>query len=142
MLNDIGEKSTNDSKLSISPIKQPSRRKFLSAVGTGVTLGVAGCASSSGESTTTVTVGYQPFGTPYWSELVVKHGELAEQYMPEGYETEWQSALQGTVIGNRMISGENQIGYNGDMPTLIALAQDDKPRGGDFPRRPGADHDR
>ncbi|PSP85800.1 nitrate ABC transporter substrate-binding protein [Halobacteriales archaeon QS_6_64_34] len=125
MLNNIGEKSTSDSKLSRNSIKQSSRRKFLGAVGTGVTLGLAGCAG--GESTTTVTVGYQPFGTPYWSELVVKHGELAEQYMPDGYETEWQSALQGTVIGNRMISGENQIGYNGDMPTLIALAQDDKP---------------
>ena len=121
----IDESSTDDSKSSLNPIKRPSRRKFLSAVGTGASLGVAGCAGSSGRST--VTVGYQPFGTPYWSELVVKHGELAEKYMPDGYETEWQSALQGTVIGNRMISGENQIGYNGDMPTLIALAQDDKP---------------
>ena len=103
------------------------RRAFLGTVGGGVSLGLAGCLGSGSESGTTVTVGYQPFGTPYWSELVVKHGELAEKYMPEGYETEWQSALQGTVIGNRMISGENQIGYNGDMPTLIALAQDDKP---------------
>lgn len=107
--------------------KRTSRRAFISTVGGGASIGLAGCLGSGSESGTTVTVGYQPFGTPYWSELVVKHGELAEKYMPDEYETEWQSALQGTVIGNRMISGENQIGYNGDMPTLIALAQDDRP---------------
>lgn len=106
-----------------------SRRGFLAAVGGGMSVGLAGCTGGGGGGGggNTITVGYQPFGTPYWSELVVKHGELAEKYMPEGYETEWQSALQGTVIGNRMISGKNQVGYNGDMPTLIALAQDDKP---------------
>jgi len=107
--------------------KRTSRRAFISTVGGGASIGLAGCLGSGSESGTTVTVGYQPFGTPYWSELVVKHGELAEKYMPDEYETEWQSALQGTVIGNRMISDENQIGYNGDMPTLIALAQDDQP---------------
>ncbi len=107
--------------------KRTSRRAFISTVGGGASIGLAGCLGSGSESGTTVTVGYQPFGTPYWSELVVKHGELAEKYMPDEYETEWQSALQGTVIGNRMISGENQIGYNGDMPTLIALAEDDRP---------------
>lgn len=117
----------NDSKSASTLDKCRSRRAYIGTVGGGVALGLAGCLGSGSESGTTVTVGYQPFGTPYWSELVVKHGELAEKYMPDGYETEWQSALQGTVIGNRMISGENQIGYNGDMPTLIALAQDDKP---------------
>ncbi len=117
----------NVSKPSKILAKCPSRRGFLGTVGGGAALGLAGCLGSGSGSGTTVTVGYQPFGTPYWSELVVKHGELAEKYMPDEYETEWQSALQGTVIGNRMISGENQIGYNGDMPTLIALAQDDKP---------------
>lgn len=101
-----------------------SRRDLLTTLGAGAGLAVAGCLGSAGE---TVTVGYQPFGTPYWSELVVKHGELAEEYMPDEYEVDWQSALQGTIIGNRMISGENQVGYNGDMPTLIALAQDDEP---------------
>jgi NitT/TauT family transport system substrate-binding protein len=120
------EKSTSGNKKStIHGLS--NRRNFLTAVGGGVSMGLAGCLGNGSESGTTISVGYQPFGTPYWSELVVKHGELAEKYMPDGYETEWQSALQGTVIGNRMISGENQIGYNGDMPTLIALAQDDKP---------------
>lgn len=102
----------------------PTRRGFLTTVGAGAGITLAGCLGSSEE---TITVGYQPFGTPYWSELVVKHAEFTEEYLPDGYTLEWQSALQGTIIGNRMISGENQIGYNGDMPTLIALAQDDEP---------------
>jgi NitT/TauT family transport system substrate-binding protein len=129
---EVGNEQSTRSSRTASTSNQWGRRAVLATLGSGVTLGLAGCSggdggSTGGGGTQTITVGYQPFGTPYWSELVVKHGELAEKYMPDGYETSWQSALQGTVIGNRMISGENQIGYNGDMPTLIALAQDDKP---------------
>jgi NitT/TauT family transport system substrate-binding protein len=94
----------------------------------GLLAGCSGGSSSSGG--TTITVGYQPFGTPYWSELVVKHGELIEKYTDEldgNYQVEWQSALQGSIIGNRMISGDNQAGYNGDMPTILALANEDRP---------------
>lgn len=104
-----------------------TRRRFLGAAGvSGVSL-TAGCLGSILGSGTTITVGYQPFGTPYWSELLVKNGELAEQYLPDEYSTDWQSALQGSIIGNRMISGENDVGYNGDMPTIMAIVNDDKP---------------
>jgi len=111
-----------------------SRRRFLRAAAGGggvATIGLsAGCTQLLGSSSNTITVGYQPFGTPYWSELVVKHGGLIEKYTEDldtSYSVEWQSALQGSIIGNRMISGKNQAGYNGDMPTILALANDDKP---------------
>ncbi|MFC4986901.1 ABC transporter substrate-binding protein [Saliphagus infecundisoli] len=112
-----------------SPRGLPTRRQFFGAVGaTGIGL-TAGCTSSitGGSSDETITVGYQQFGTPYWSELLVKNGELAEQYLPDGYSVEWQTALQGSVIGNRMVSGENEIGYNGDMPTIMAIINEDTP---------------
>ena len=116
-----------------------SRRRFLRETTAGAALGgaalTAGCTGSNvigggGSSTTTITMGYQPFGTPYWSELVVKHGKLIEKYtdgLSGNYEVKWQSALQGSIIGNRMMAGKNQAGYNGDMPTILALANDKKP---------------
>lgn len=111
------------------------RRQFLRGIAGSTALGasglLAGCSGGSGSSGgRTITVGYQPFGTPYWSELVVKHGELIEKYVEDvdgEYPVEWQSALQGSIIGNRMISGDNQAGYNGDMPTILALANQDRP---------------
>ena len=127
------ESSSNNAAASHEAGLSPSRRRFLRGVAGGGALGaaglLAGCSGSSA-SGTTITMGYQPFGTPYWSELVVKHGELIEKYADEldgTYEVEWQSALQGSIIGNRMISGDNQAGYNGDMPTILALANEDRP---------------
>jgi len=115
--------------------RSPSRRQFVRGVTSLSALGasglLAGCSGGSGSSGgTTITMGYQPFGTPYWSELVVKHGELIEKYtepLDGDYQVEWQSALQGSIIGNRMIAGDNQAGYNGDMPTILALANPDRP---------------
>lgn len=112
-----------------------SRRGFLQAATASAAISsgalTAGCMGvMGGGSATTITMGYQPFGTPYWSELVVKHGNLIEKYTDDlsgSYEVEWQSALQGSIIGNRMIAGKNQAGYNGDMPTILALANDDRP---------------
>lgn len=68
-------------------------------------------------------VGYQPFYTESWSALVIRHADLAKKYLPEGYSVaSWQVALQGAVIGNKMISGQNDIGYTGDMPSITAIA--------------------
>jgi NitT/TauT family transport system substrate-binding protein len=72
------------------------------------------------------TVGYQPFYTESWSALVIRHADLAEKYLPDGYSVgNWQVALQGAVVGNRMIAGKNQIGYTGDMPTITAIVNNE-----------------
>lgn len=109
-----------------------NRRNFVrtaATVGLGAT---AGCVSTGGggggKGGRSLTIGYQPFYSEAWSALIIKHAGLAEQYLPDGYSIdEWQVALQGAVIGNRMIAGKNQIGYAGDMPTITAIVNDETP---------------
>lgn len=109
-----------------------NRRDFVrtaATVGLGAT---AGCVSTSGggggEGGRSLTVGYQPFYAEAWSALIIKHAGLGEKYLPDGYSVDqWQVALQGAVIGNRMIAGKNQIGYAGDMPTITAIVNDETP---------------
>ncbi|TYL36876.1 nitrate ABC transporter substrate-binding protein [Natronococcus pandeyae] len=112
-----------------------SRRRLLqtsSALGAGA---LAGCTESeifggafAGFDEQSFIVGYQPFYTESWSALVIRHGELAEKHLPEEYSVaSWEVALQGAVIGNKMISEQNDIGYTGDMPTITAIANDETP---------------
>jgi ABC-type nitrate/sulfonate/bicarbonate transport system substrate-binding protein len=104
-----------------------SRRRFLRAsavAGTGVVAGCLGAASGSGK---TLTLGYQPFSAHAWEALVIKHGNVAEKYLPDDYSVSWQSALQGAVIGNRMSVGKNQVGWMGDMPALTTISQNETP---------------
>jgi NitT/TauT family transport system substrate-binding protein len=121
-----------------------NRRAFLGAsAATGLGL-LAGCVSTGGGGgggggggngsggggggTTSLTIGYQPYYTESWSALIIKHAGLAEKYLPEGVEVgSWQIALQGSVVGNRMIAGKNQVGYTGDMPTITAIANSETP---------------
>jgi ABC-type nitrate/sulfonate/bicarbonate transport system substrate-binding protein len=106
-----------------------SRRNFLRAsavAGTGLLAGCVGSATPTGGRA--LTIGYQPFYAEAWSALVIRHAGLAEKYLPDGYSVKrWDSALQGSIVGTRMISGKNQVGYTGDMPTITAIANDETP---------------
>lgn len=99
---------------------------MLAATGaTGAGL-LAGCVG--GDPVETLTVGYQPYYAEAWSAVVIRHAGLAEKHLPEGYAVSgWDVALQGAIIGNRMIAGKNDVGYTGDMPTITALANDETP---------------
>jgi ABC-type nitrate/sulfonate/bicarbonate transport system substrate-binding protein len=106
-----------------------NRRNFLRAsavAGTGLLAGCLGSAApASGRA---LTIGYQPYYAEAWSALVIKHAGLAAKHLPEGYSVKrWDSALQGSIVGTRMISGKNQVGYTGDMPTITAIASDETP---------------
>lgn len=108
---------------------RPSRRAFLgssAAVGAGLLAGCLGAGASTGGRE--LTIGYQPFYAQAWSAVVIKNGGLAEESLPSGYSVKnWDSALQGSIVGTRMISGKNQIGYAGDMPTITTIANDRTP---------------
>lgn len=114
-----------------------TRRSVLAgtgALGAGLLAGCIGGGpggdgnGSGGGDGASLTVGYQPYYAESWSALVIKHAGLAEKHLPDGYSVDsWEIALQGAVVGNRMIAGKNQIGYTGDMPTITAIASNETP---------------
>jgi ABC-type nitrate/sulfonate/bicarbonate transport system substrate-binding protein len=104
-----------------------SRRRFLGTAAIGTTGLLAGCLGSASGTATTLTMGYQPFSAHAWEALVMKHSDIPGKYLPDGYSLEWQSALQGAVIGNRISVGKNQAGWMGDMPALTTIAQNETP---------------
>jgi ABC-type nitrate/sulfonate/bicarbonate transport system substrate-binding protein len=104
-----------------------SRRRFLRGAAIGGTGLLAGCLGSASDAGTTLTMGYQPFSAHAWEALVMKHSDIPQKYLPDGYSLEWQSALQGAVIGNRISVGKNQAGWMGDMPALTTIAQNETP---------------
>jgi NitT/TauT family transport system substrate-binding protein len=94
----------------------------------GGTTGGTASGNGGGSATTSLTIGYQPFYTEAWSALVIKHAGLAEKYLPSSVSVDgWEIALQGSIVGQRMISGDNTIGYTGDMPTITAIANNKRP---------------
>lgn len=105
-----------------------SRRRFLRAsaiAGAGL---LSGCIAGANDGEQTLTMGYQPFSAHAWEALVMKHDpDILDRYLPDGYDVEWQSALQGSVIGNRMSVGKNQAGWMGDMPALTTISQTETP---------------
>ena len=105
-----------------------SRRRFLQGAAVAGAELFAGCLGNASSAGRALTIGYQPFYAEAWSALVIKNGGLAEKHLPETYSVKnWDSALQGSIIGTRLIAGKNQVGYTGDMPTITALANDDTP---------------
>jgi NitT/TauT family transport system substrate-binding protein len=70
-----------------------------------------------------LVVGYQPYYTQAWSAVIQKEMELWKKYLPKGSEVEWQIGLQGAIIGNNMLADKNDIGYMGDMPTIVAVSK-------------------
>ncbi|MDQ2050781.1 ABC transporter substrate-binding protein [Natronolimnohabitans sp. A-GB9] len=112
-----------------------SRRRLLQASSALGASALAGCTESeilggalAGFDDQAFIVGYQPFYTESWSALVIRHADLAEKHLPDEYSVaSWEVALQGAVIGNKMISEQNDIGYTGDMPTITAIANEETP---------------
>jgi NitT/TauT family transport system substrate-binding protein len=70
-----------------------------------------------------LTIGYQPYYTQAWSAVIQKEMELWKKYLPAGSTVEWEIGLQGAIIGNAMLADKNDIGYMGDMPTIVAISK-------------------
>ena len=77
---------------------------------------LAGCLGAASPGGRELTIGYQPYYAEAWSALVIRHAGLAAKHLPEGYSVKnWDSALQGSIVGTRMIS----IGLLGYLSSLL-----------------------
>src|SRR5690242_10208813 len=72
-----------------------------------------------------LTVGYQPYYTESWSGVVISGLQLWKKHLPPGSEVEFQVGLQGAVIVGQLLADKQQIGYMGDMPSLVATNRSD-----------------
>ena len=72
-----------------------------------------------------IVVGYQPYYTQAWSGVVMRGKKFYEKYLPKGSEVEFQIGLQGAIIVNNMLAGKQNIGYMGDMPSIVATTKND-----------------
>src|SRR2546423_8407296 len=70
-----------------------------------------------------LVVGYQPYYTQSWSGVVMRGKKFYEKYLPKGSEVEFQIGLQGAIIVNNMLAGKQNIGYMGDMPSIVATTK-------------------
>lgn len=68
----------------------------------------------------TLTIGYQPYCTPYWTATVNKQAKIWEKYLPKGSKVLWFRAMSGPLINNNMYTGKNQLGYMAETPALYA----------------------
>jgi NitT/TauT family transport system substrate-binding protein len=70
-----------------------------------------------------LVVGYQPYYTQSWSGVVMRGKKFYEKYLPKGSDVEFQIGLQGAIIVNNMLAGKQNIGYMGDMPSIVATTK-------------------
>ncbi len=66
----------------------------------------------------TLTVGYQPYCTPYWTSTINKQAQIWAKHLPPGSRIVWFRALSGPLINNNMNAGTNQFGYMAETPAL------------------------
>ena len=72
-----------------------------------------------------LVIGYQPYYTESWSGVIMRDKKFYEKYLPKGSSVEFQIGLQGAIIVNGMLAGKVDIGYAGDMPSIVATSHSD-----------------
>jgi sulfonate transport system substrate-binding protein len=89
-----------------------------------------GCGSSSSAADlgkkgqpVHLVIGYQPYYTEAWSAVVMKEKEFWKGHLPKGSTVEFQVGLQGSIIIGQMLAGKQQIGYVGDMPSIVGVSK-------------------
>lgn len=103
-------------------------RLFAIAVAAGLAL--AGCGGTSGDPSLGSTgkpvhlvVGYQPYYTEAWSALVLREKQFWKRYLPKGSTVDFAVGLQGSIIIGQMLAGKEEIGYTGDMPSIVGVSK-------------------
>ncbi len=94
----------------------------MSASGGGGALASNLGGSLSGEPVH-LTIGYQPYYTQAWSGVAMRGKEFWKKYLPAGSTVNFQVGLQGAVIVSQLVAGKQQIGYMGDMPSLVSTSK-------------------
>jgi NitT/TauT family transport system substrate-binding protein len=112
--------------------KMPMRLRNALFVAMTTVLTAAGCAAvgniggndiGSNGGAVHLTVGYQPYYTEAWSGLVMRGKEFWKKYLPSGSTVDFQVGLQGSIIVSQMLAGKQQIGYAGDMPSIVGVSK-------------------
>lgn len=70
-----------------------------------------------------LVIGYQPYWTPGFAPAILRSKEMWRKYLPAGSTVEFQVGLQGAIIVNAMLAGKQQIGYMGEMPSIVAVTK-------------------
>jgi NitT/TauT family transport system substrate-binding protein len=70
-----------------------------------------------------LVVGFQPYYAEAWSGVVVNGLGLWKKYLPPQSTVEFKVGLQGAIIVNAMLAGKQQIGYLGDMPSIVGATK-------------------
>lgn len=83
----------------------------------------AGSVSGAPGRPINLSIGYQPYYTQAWSGVAMRGKEFWRKYLPKGSTVTFQVGLQGAVIVNQLVAGKQQIGYMGDMPSLVATSK-------------------
>lgn len=89
--------------------------------------GVAGAAETElGKPGTPIKlkVGHPCCYTEVWSAMALRGKELWKKYLPAGSSVEFEIGLQGSTIVNNMLAGKAQIGYVGDLPSIVATTKE------------------
>jgi len=68
----------------------------------------------------TLTVGYQPYCTAFWTSTINKRSRIWLKHLPKGSNIVWFRALSGPVINSNMLTGKSQFGYMAETPALYA----------------------
>ena len=97
----------------------------ISSSGLGTSNNAAGASSVGGTKGKPInlSIGYQPYYTQAWSGVAMRGKEFWRKYLPQGSTVTFQVGLQGAVIVNQLVAGKQQIGYMGDMPSLVATSK-------------------
>src|SRR4029078_9149975 len=72
-----------------------------------------------------LVVGYQPYYTESWSGVIMRDKKFYEKYLPKGSTVEFQIGFESAIIVKWMIAGKVDIGYAGDMPSIVATSHSD-----------------
>jgi sulfonate transport system substrate-binding protein len=94
-------------------------RLRLALVSAFLLVSLSGCSNRSGQSASTLRIGYQKWGT---FSILKASGKLAEAFKSKGIKLEWIEFPAGPPLLEALNAGGIDVGHSGDSPPLFAQA--------------------